>query len=161
LSILQLGENQSLKKADEWCQLLTVTPVVLWWAWKGPNGTIPDTEFPAMPNEKINTIHSRKPKALYDAILLLCAAICLLSTKKITMAQAQAGQTYFANYCRLILLGVPLTISHHLAMHFARMIKVFGPVYGWWLFAFERFNGMMKKVNHNGHDGGRMELTLL
>jgi hypothetical protein len=162
LSILQLGENQSLKKADEWRRLLTVTPVVLWWAWKGPNGAIPDTEFPTTPNEKITTTHCRRPKALYDAILLLCAAVRLLSSKRITMAQARAGQTYFANYCqRLILLGVPLTISHHLAMHFAKMIKVFGPVYGWWLFAFERFNGMMKKVNHNGHDGGRMELTLL
>jgi len=41
------------------------------------------------------------------------------------------------------------------------MIKLYGPVYGWWLFAFERFNGMLEKVNHNGHDGGRMELTLM
>jgi len=38
---------------------------------------------------------------------------------------------------------------------------MFGPVYAWWLFAFERFNGMMEKVKHNGHDGGVMELTLL
>ncbi|KAG6862796.1 hypothetical protein C0993_001457, partial [Termitomyces sp. T159_Od127] len=41
------------------------------------------------------------------------------------------------------------------------MICRFGPVYGWWLFAFERFNGMLEKVNHNGHDGGKMEVTLL
>jgi len=78
------------------------------------------------------------------------------------MAQANAGQMYLANYCqRLLLLGVSPTINHHIAMHFSSMIKLLGPVYGWWLFAFERFNGMLKRVNHNGHDGGRMELTLL
>jgi hypothetical protein len=46
-------------------------------------------------------------------------------------------------------------------MHFASMIKLFGPVYAWWLFAFERFNGMLEKVNNNGLDGGRIELTLM
>lgn len=46
-------------------------------------------------------------------------------------------------------------------MHYLKFIKLFGPVYGWWLFAFERFNGMLEKVKHNGHDGGRMELTLM
>jgi len=32
-----------------------------------------------------------------------------------------------------------------------------------WLvaFVFEHFNGMLEKVNLNGHDGGRMEVTLL
>lgn len=41
------------------------------------------------------------------------------------------------------------------------MIRKVGPVYAWWLFAFERFNGMLNRVHHNGHDGGRMELTLM
>jgi hypothetical protein len=78
------------------------------------------------------------------------------------MSQAHAGQTYLANYCqRLLLLGVSLTLNHHIAMHFASMIKFFGPVYAWWLFAFERFNGMLEKVKNNGHDGGKIELTML
>lgn len=160
--LLQLGENQSLKKADEWRRLLTVTPVVLWLAWKDENDDIPDTAPAVSPNENITTTHSRKRRSLYDAILLLCAGVRLLSTKVITMAQANAGQMYLANYCqRMLLLGVSLTINHHIAMHFSAMVKLFGPVYAWWLFAFERFNGMLEKVNHNGHDGGRVELTLL
>lgn len=78
------------------------------------------------------------------------------------MSQARAGQTYLVNYCRcLLLLNVHLTVSHHLSMHFAAMVKLFGPVYAWWLFTFERFNGMLEKVNINGHDGGWMELTLM
>lgn len=46
-------------------------------------------------------------------------------------------------------------------MHYLRMIKLFGPVYGWWLFDFERFNGMLERVKTNGKDGGRSEQTLL
>jgi hypothetical protein len=78
------------------------------------------------------------------------------------MAQAHIGQEFLRQYClRCLDLGIHLVINHHLAMHYEDMIKLFGPIYGWWLFAFERFNGMLEKVNHNGHDGGRMELTLL
>jgi hypothetical protein len=58
-------------------------------------------------------------------------------------------------------LKIHLTINHHASMHIADMIKAFGPVYSWWLFVFERFNGMLEQGNHNGHNGGRMELTLM
>jgi hypothetical protein len=78
------------------------------------------------------------------------------------MAQAQIGQDFLLQYCRdLKLLRIHTTINHHLSRHYLKFIKLFGPVYGWWLFAFERFNGMLEKVKHNGHDGGRMELTLM
>ncbi|RXW16345.1 hypothetical protein EST38_g9511 [Candolleomyces aberdarensis] len=78
------------------------------------------------------------------------------------MAQALSGQAYLAQYClRMLALNASLSINHHLSMHFVNMIKLFGPVYGWWLFAFERFNGMLEKVNINGHNGGELETTLL
>jgi hypothetical protein len=78
------------------------------------------------------------------------------------MAQAAAGQMYLKMYClQMMALSVVLTVNHHLMMHFYYQIKLFGPIYAWWLFAFKRFNGMLEKVNHNGHDGGRIELTLL
>ncbi|KAF9060780.1 hypothetical protein BDP27DRAFT_1385475 [Rhodocollybia butyracea] len=157
-----LGQKQSLKKADKWRRLLTVTPIILWCAWRNPNDTIPDTEPPVLSNEQIKTTHSRRRLSLYNAVLYLCVAVQLLSTKKISMSQANIGQTYFAHYClSLLRLGVTLIINHQLAMHFSTMIKMFGPVYGWWLFAFERFNGVLEKVKLNGHDGGQVELTML
>ncbi|KIK71709.1 hypothetical protein GYMLUDRAFT_66805 [Collybiopsis luxurians FD-317 M1] len=106
-----LGKNQSFKKADEWCCLLTVTPVVLWYAWHDPNNTIPDTASALSLNEQVTIKHSRHWLSLFNAVLFLCVA--------------------------LIDLGVELTINHHLATHFPVMIKVYSPVYGWWLFAFE------------------------
>ncbi|KAG2092682.1 hypothetical protein BD769DRAFT_1631822 [Suillus cothurnatus] len=143
-----LGENQSLKKADEWRCLLTITPVILWWSWRDANDEIPDTEPPLPPNI-VAPDFSRNCCSLYKAILFLCTG-------------ARTGQSFLAHYClECLQLHIPLTINHQASMHTADMIKKFGPVYAWWRFAFERFNGMLECVHHNGHDGGRIELTLL
>ncbi|EEB92189.1 hypothetical protein MPER_09337, partial [Moniliophthora perniciosa FA553] len=134
-----LGENQSLKKADEWRTLLTIAPVVLWLSWRNEtNDEIPDTEPPVAPNEVIKTKHSRKRKSLYEVILMLCAGVRILSMRQISMR-------------------AELSINHHLAMHFGDMFKLYGPVYAWWLFAYERFNGMFEQVKLNGHGGGAIE----
>ncbi|KAH9942644.1 hypothetical protein B0H21DRAFT_696303 [Amylocystis lapponica] len=157
-----LGENQSLKKADEWRRLLTITPIVLWTSWKDNSDKIPVSAPPIPSNAKYRPAHSRGCRDIYSVVLLLCAGVRILASRKITMAQARIGQDFLSQYCRrLKALGADLTINHHLSMHFAQFIKLFGPVYGWWLFAFERFNGLLEKVHVNGHDGGRMELTLL
>lgn len=158
----QLGENQSLKKADEWRRILTVTPIIIWWAWKDDNDDIPLGEPIIPPNAKSVPEHSRNYRAIYSAVLKLCAGVRILGSRTISMAQARVGQDFILQYCRdLKNLRIHTTINHHLARHYLKFIKLFGPVYGWWLFAFERFNGMLEKVKHNGHDGGRMELTLM
>ncbi|KAG1765514.1 hypothetical protein EV702DRAFT_1050991 [Suillus placidus] len=157
----QLGENQSLKKADEWCRLLTITPVVLWWSWRDANDEIPDTEPPLPPNT-VAPDFSCNRHSLYQAILFLCTGVQILASRTISMAQAHTGQSFLAHYClECLQLRIPLTINHQASMHTADMIKKFGPVYAWWLFAFEQFNGMLERVHHNGHDGGQIKLTLL
>jgi hypothetical protein len=141
---------------------LTITPVLLWFSWKDANDEIPNAA-PLLPqNAKTIPVHSRNCLLIYNVVLLLCAGVRILASRSITMAQARIGQEFLRQYClRCLGLGIHLVISHHLAMHYEDIIKLFGPVYSWWLFAFERFNGMLEKVNHNGHDGGRIELTLL
>ncbi|EIW84541.1 hypothetical protein CONPUDRAFT_49943 [Coniophora puteana RWD-64-598 SS2] len=156
-----LGENHSLKKADEWRRLIAITPVLLWWTWRDEDDVIPHSE-PVLPPNTTAPSFSRNRQQLYDAILLLCAAVRILSSREISMDQARIGQSFLAQYCeRFIALGIPLRPNHHVAMHTADVIRLFGPVYAWWLFAFERFNGMLERVKHNGHDGGEMELTLM
>ncbi|KAE9397322.1 hypothetical protein BT96DRAFT_941038 [Gymnopus androsaceus JB14] len=66
----QLGENQSLKKADEWRCLLIVTPVLLWIAWRDPNDTIPDTEPAVSPNECIKQNGVCIPVHLEDHLVI-------------------------------------------------------------------------------------------
>ncbi|KAF8223670.1 hypothetical protein L208DRAFT_1426005 [Tricholoma matsutake] len=147
-----LSKNQSLKKADEWCHLLTVTPVILWWAWQDENDDTPPSEPVIPPNAKDPPTHSRNYWATYMATLKMCAAI--------SMACGQVGQDFLDQYClALKQLGIHMTINHHLSPHYLKFIKLFGPVYGWWLFAYKRFNSMLEKVKLNGHNGGCMELT--
>ncbi|KAG1749066.1 uncharacterized protein EDB91DRAFT_1244855 [Suillus paluster] len=144
-----LGENQSLKKADEWCCLLTITLVILWWSWRDANDEIPDTEPPLPPNT-VAPDFSRNRRSLYQAILFLCTGVRILASRMISMAQACTGQSFLAHYClECLQLCIPLTINHQALMHTADMIKKFGPVYAWWLFAFEWFNGMLEHVHHN------------
>jgi hypothetical protein len=158
----QLGENQSLKKADEWRRLLTVTPIILWWAWRDENDDIPPGEPVIPPNAKDPPTHSRNYHTTYAAALQMCAGVRILASRAISMARGQVGQDFLDQYClALKRLGIHTTINHHLSHHYLKFIKLFGPVYGWWLFAFERFNGMLEKVKLNGHDGGHMELTLM
>ena len=136
--------------------------MLLWYSWRDAEDAIPDSAPRLSPNEKISTKHSRSRKRLYDAVLFLCAGVRLLSNRTITLRQARTGQQFLVQFCKALLaLGVSLVINHHLCMHYYDMIYLFGPIYAWWLFTFERFNGMMEKVKHNGHDGGVMELTLL
>ncbi|KAG1855659.1 hypothetical protein DFJ58DRAFT_841087 [Suillus subalutaceus] len=142
----QLGENQSLKKADKWRRLLTITPVLLWWSWKDENDDIPDAEPPQSPNMQAPEF-SRNCQRIYDAVLLLCAAVHLFTTQSISMSQARIGQSFLSQYC----LQLPRA-----QLHIADMIKAYGPVYSCWLFAFEHFNGMLERVNNNGH--GRLTL---
>jgi hypothetical protein len=58
-------------------------------------------------------------------------------------------------------MRIKMRPNHHLAMHYSLFFQLFGPVYAWWLFAFERFNGLLEKVKLNGHANGVMELTLM
>ncbi|KAG2055668.1 hypothetical protein BDR06DRAFT_989036 [Suillus hirtellus] len=135
--------------------------VILWWAWRDANDEIPDTKPPLPPNT-VAPDFSRNCRSLYQAILFLCTGVRILTSRTISMAQARTGQSFLAHYClECLQLRIPLTINHQALMHTADMIKKFGPVYAWWLFAFEWFNGMLECVHHNGHDGGQIELTLL
>ena len=47
----------------------------------------------------------------------------------------------------------PLVPNHHLALHIKECLECFGPVHAWWGFPFERFNGMIAKINSNSRTG--------
>jgi len=111
---------------------------------------------------KCSRTFSELSGSIRNDILLLCAAIRILASRSISMAQARVGQEFLCRYSNECLaLGIHLVINHHMSVHYLQMIKLWGPVYSWWLFAFERFNGMLERVNTNGKDGGRSELTLM
>lgn len=46
-------------------------------------------------------------------------------------------------------------------MHIRLWIILFGPVYAWWVYAFERMNGVLARFRTNGRGGGELEAILL
>ncbi|KIP01817.1 hypothetical protein PHLGIDRAFT_52994, partial [Phlebiopsis gigantea 11061_1 CR5-6] len=44
-----------------------------------------------------------------------------------------------------------LVQNHHLSLHFAQCLSLFGPVHAWWTYPFERYNGVIGRLNKNNH----------
>jgi hypothetical protein len=48
---------------------------------------------------------------------------------------------------------------HHNALHLPDFLLGFGPMHGWWMFAFERLNGILQKINTNFHFGSSKDIS--
>ncbi|KZV89382.1 hypothetical protein EXIGLDRAFT_771823 [Exidia glandulosa HHB12029] len=158
-----LGENQSLQKADQWRRLLTVLPVGLFVAWADENDEIPLGAPPVPPNAKRTVSFTRDLSQTYSSLLSLAVAGRILPSHAISVAQGRTGGDYYRSYCTSLLdLGIKLRPNNHWTTHVPEeVIARFGPIPGTWLFPFERYNGYLERVTLNGHDGGVMELTLM
>ncbi|KAH9849688.1 hypothetical protein C2E23DRAFT_736978 [Lenzites betulinus] len=144
-----LGENHSLPKADQWRRWLNIQSTMLWLCWRDSDDRISRTA-PAVPgNAKTTPVFIRNLKEIYDIFIYASVAERILASESISMEE------------EMLRLGIHLVPNHHLAMHYPVVFRLFGPVYAWWLYAQERFNGEQERVNHNGKAGGEMELTLL
>ena len=42
-----------------------------------------------------------------------------------------------------------LVPNHHLSLHLKDCLLLFGPVRGWWSYPFERYNGLLQRLNTN------------
>ncbi|KAG2191149.1 hypothetical protein INT47_012155 [Mucor saturninus] len=62
----------------------------------------------------------------------------------------------FCQSCETLYPATILTCNMHLHLHLRDTVRDFGPVYGYWLFGFERFNGLLKNINTNRRDGFEM-----
>ncbi|KAJ3002591.1 hypothetical protein NUW54_g5766 [Trametes sanguinea] len=98
----------------------------------------------------------------YGTVLERCTAIRIWASQSITVAEARraqdchnrAYQAWAAMFCHL-------TPYFHFLVHFLIFVLRFGPVYAWWAYVYERFNRWLSKVNHNGHQGGELEATMM
>ena len=78
--------------------------------------------------------------------LLYVKACNLLCARAIRKSSVQAADAYLKHFCQhfaRIYGAEPCTINMHLHLHLQECIYDYGPVYSWWCFAFERYNGML------------------
>lgn len=95
------------------------------------------------------------PHRHYDCWLLFVKATHLLCSRQITVQDLDKGDTLLMEFCQVFeqLYGKQYyTINLHLHGHLKECILDFGPVYSFWLFSFERLNGVLGSYHTNGHD---------
>ena len=82
----------------------------------------------------------------YDYWLLFVIAVSILCQRNITLEEVQKGDTLLVDFCTTFerLCGKEnFTINMHLHYHLKDCILDYGPVYSFWLFSFERLNGVL------------------
>jgi hypothetical protein len=94
--------------------------------------------------------------------MLLVRAVCLVSTRAISLDQATQYRDLMCQYLKdvknLYQNGAYYT-NHHNAIHIYDFILLFGPIYSWWCFHIEQMIGKLQNVNTN-HHFGHLESTL-
>ncbi|EIW74451.1 hypothetical protein CONPUDRAFT_67407 [Coniophora puteana RWD-64-598 SS2] len=148
-------------KADQWRNLIAILFVGLFVAWQrhGTDSTIPpdalDAEVAAVAPDRNLSRH-------YDAILEFSAAIRILTTRRISPADARRGGAALSRAAQTwASMHMPLTPYFHFAQHVEEQIYKYGPTYGSWTYSFERNNAVLARFNHNQHKGGELEATLM
>ncbi|OSC99340.1 hypothetical protein PYCCODRAFT_1479872 [Trametes coccinea BRFM310] len=120
-------------KADQWRTLgtvnLAITLVRLWGS---------------------SSASAEEREVLENFIHLACAAD-LASRRSMNAERAASYDRHMEAYLRGLrrIYKHQLVPNHHLSLHLRPLLEAFGPVHGWWAFPFERYNGILQRMNTN------------
>lgn len=144
-----------MRKADELRRLISILPIALWEVWHDTTTQmIPDGAPEISAQAENPPTFERCRTTLFNLIVLLAAACRIIGSWTVSMPDVKRAQAYLQLYCRgLLQMRVPLMPNHHFSMHYEQSFANFGPAYAWWLFSYERFNGLLEKVKINNKSG--------
>ncbi|KAJ6567785.1 hypothetical protein B0H10DRAFT_2356873, partial [Mycena sp. CBHHK59/15] len=112
--------------------------------------------------ESADVEECRKYKMLQN-FLHLVGAVKLATSPTITPQTIDAYEKEILSYLSELLTlypGAQIELYQHLAMHFGDLLKRWGPTHSWRCFAFERYNGLLQKIN-TSKKFGEMEASML
>ena len=95
------------------------------------------------------------PHRHYDCWLLFVKSTSLLCRRSITLQELDKADMLLMEFCEMFeqLYGKEkCTINMHLHGHLKECMLDFGPVYSFWLFSFERMNGILGAYHTNSRD---------
>ncbi|KAB5590975.1 hypothetical protein CTheo_5591 [Ceratobasidium theobromae] len=146
-----LCEKGGVRKADEWRRLISILPLGLWAVWRDTaTDTIPLGAPPIHDQTGDLPRFQRSYRLLYDLVVNLASACRIIASWAITHDDIKQAQWYLQEYCQgLLRMGIALKPNHHFCMHYQDFFLAFGPAYAWWLFSYERFNGLLEQVKIN------------
>ena len=120
-------------KADHWRTICTISLVIsLVRLWGSVSATPSDT-------------------LILENFIHLAIAVDLASRRSNDPDRARLFRYHMLEYLRTLKahFNHPLVPNHHLSLHLATCLLLFGPVHGWWAYPFERFNGIIQRLNTN------------
>lgn len=124
-------------KADQWRTVCTVNMVVtLVRLWSSPSAT-------------------ELEQQLLENFLHLVSAVELASRRTMSESRASAYDQHMHAYVRGLreIFDQDLVPNNHLSLHLYACLVLFGPVYGWWAFPFERYIGILQSTKSNHKPG--------
>ena len=148
-------------------QLLTIQEIVDNFVTPSDVGRIPNkiaSNFSAFTAEQwrnwtilfsLSALKDILPREHYNCWHLYVRACHLLCRRQISVREVQDADTLLNSFCVTFenLYGKEFcTINLHLHGHLAACIQDFGPVYSFWLFAYERLNGVLESFHTNSHN---------
>ncbi|KAI0039529.1 hypothetical protein FA95DRAFT_1460227, partial [Auriscalpium vulgare] len=106
---------------------------------------------------------SRNYREHYEALLKFTVAVRILSAESISVNDVERGTQLLCEAFQMwAAMGCSLTPYCHLMTHIKSQYLRLGPIaYTTAAWAYERNNGDLKKVHHNGHTGGELEATMM
>ncbi|PIL35294.1 hypothetical protein GSI_02019 [Ganoderma sinense ZZ0214-1] len=92
-------------------------------------------------------------KLLLDNFIHLVIAADLATRHSMDPERARLFDEHMLAYLQTLraLFEHDLVPNHHLSLHLASCLLLFGPVRGWWAYPFERYNGIIQRLNTNNH----------
>ncbi|QRW25937.1 Transposase family tnp2 [Rhizoctonia solani] len=105
---------------------------------------------------------SRNLQFHYRQVLRFCLATSILDKRNITPANILFATGLLETMCKdYITHNIPLSPNFHYMMHLEEFLLKTGSVYNTHVWAMERANGVLSRINHNGKGGGVLEGTLM
>ncbi|TFK83029.1 hypothetical protein K466DRAFT_499234 [Polyporus arcularius HHB13444] len=120
-------------KADHWRTVCTINMVItLVRLWSSSTATEGD-------------------RLLLENFTHLVIAVDLATRRSMDAERARLFDEHMLAYLQGLrkLFEHKLVPNHHLSLHLATCLMMFGPVHGWWGYPFERYNGIIQRLNTN------------
>jgi len=96
--------------------------------------------------------HKEGRQKILHLTMLLCSAIAIVTSRVVSKRHALEYRNYMVEYRKqleTIFEEYKPHPNHHMAMHVGEFLCMFGPVYGWWTFPFERMIGNLQRISTN------------
>lgn len=104
---------------------------------------------------------SDREKTLLQNFVHLAVAADLASRRSMSSSRAEAYGRHILAYLRTLrtTFDHPFVPNHHLSYHLKECLLRFGPVHSWWTYPFERYNGIIARLNSNNKAGKSTTFT--